>query len=170
MNLEIESEKLELNMNDIKYQNGKFNFAYRVSALIFDKEKTKILLFHGKNNNFYMLPGGKVKELEESHVAIKREIEEELGWRDLEFDFLGVSEEIIKSEDRNIHQLTLTYKSTYNDIVSNEKFESIESDWINFKWVKIAEIDKYEIHPTKITNFIKDNGKITHIIDNNYRK
>ncbi len=124
-----------------------------------------ILLFRGNNSKFYMLPGGKVKELEKSSAAIKREIEEEIGWKNIEFDFLGVSEEIVKSKDENIHQLTLTYKGTYNDIVSKEKFESIESDWINFQWIKIAELDKYEIHPTKIKDFIKNSGKINHIVE-----
>lgn len=152
-------------MNDIKYQNGKFNFVYRVSAIIFNKEKTKILLFRGNNSKFYMLPGGKVKELEKSNVAIKREIEEETGWRNLEFDLIGVSEEIVKNKDGNIHQLTLTYKSAYNDIVSKEEFSSIESNWINFKWIEIAELDKYEIHPTKIKDFIKNEGIINHIVE-----
>ena len=66
-------------MCDIKYKNSNYNFAYRVSALIFNKEKTKILLFYGNDTNFYMLPGGKVKELEKSNEAIKREIQEEIG-------------------------------------------------------------------------------------------
>ena len=70
-------------MCDIKYKNSNYNFAYRVSALIFNKEKTKILLFYGNDTNFYMLPGGKVKELEKSNEAIKREIQEEIGWKDL---------------------------------------------------------------------------------------
>ena len=64
-------------MCDIKYKNSNYNFVYRVSALIFNKEKTKILLFYGNDTNFYMLPGGKVKELEKSNEAIKREIQEE---------------------------------------------------------------------------------------------
>ncbi|MFR8145309.1 MAG: hypothetical protein ACLU8Y_00420 [Clostridia bacterium] len=49
-------------MNDIKYKSGNFNFAYRVSSIILNKDKTKILLFYGNDMNFYMLPGGKVKE------------------------------------------------------------------------------------------------------------
>lgn len=57
-------------MCDIKYKNSNYNFAYRVSALIFNKEKTKILLFYGNDTNFYMLPGGEVKELEKSNEAI----------------------------------------------------------------------------------------------------
>ena len=61
-------------MNDIKYKNEKFNFAYRVSAIIYNEDETKMLLFYGDDMDFYMLPGGKVKEQENSVNAIKREI------------------------------------------------------------------------------------------------
>ena len=59
-------------MNDIKYEKDNFSFAYRVSAIIYNKDKTKILLFRGNDTNFYMLPGGKVHELEKSEGANKR--------------------------------------------------------------------------------------------------
>ena len=62
-------------MNDIKYKNEKFNFAYRVSAIIYNEDETKMLLFYGDDMDFYMLPGGKVKEQENSVNAIKREID-----------------------------------------------------------------------------------------------
>ena len=69
-------EKIE----DIKYSEDNFFFIYRVSALIFNKDKTKILLFYGDDMDYYMLPGGKVHQLEKSKDAIKREIFEELGF------------------------------------------------------------------------------------------
>lgn len=47
-------------MDDIKYNKDNFFFIYRVSALIFNKDKTKILLFYGNDSDYYMLPGGKV--------------------------------------------------------------------------------------------------------------
>ena len=68
-------------MEDIKYENNKFKFAYRVSAIIYNVDKTKILLFTGNDSEFYMLPGGKVKELERSTDAIKREIKEEVVFK-----------------------------------------------------------------------------------------
>ena len=45
-------------MNDIKYKNEKFNFAYRVSAIIYNEDETKMLLFYGDDMDFYMLPAG----------------------------------------------------------------------------------------------------------------
>lgn len=155
-------------MEDIKYKNNRFMFAYRVSAIIYNSDKTKVLLFNGNDRNYYMLPGGKVKELEKSIEAIKREIREETGFDNLEFELVGISEEIIKNNEDNIQQITLTYKTIYNEEIDNEEFKSIESDWINFKWVRIDELNKYEIHPNGVANILngKNVTKITHIIEN----
>lgn len=155
-------------MEDIKYQNNSFKFAYRVSAIIYNFDKTKILLFTGNDSGYYMLPGGKVKELEESIEAIKREILEETGFENLEFELTGISEEIIKNDKDNIQQITFTYATTYSKKIDNEEFKSIESDWINFKWVKIADLSKYKIHPNCVVNMLDGDNikKITHIVEN----
>ena len=141
-------------MHDIKYKNNNYNFAYRVAAIIFNKEKTKILLFYGDDMDFYMLPGGKVKELEKSKEAISREIKEEIGWENLNFDFIGVSEEIVKDNNEYIQELTLMYKCIYTGELSDKSFKGVESDWLNFKWVNITEIEQYNIHPSNIIDFI----------------
>lgn len=152
-------------MEDIKYENNKFKFAYRVSAIIYNVDKTKILLFTGNDSEFYMLPGGKVKELERSTDAIKREIKEEIGFDNLDFELAGISEEIIKNSNENIQQITLTYRCIYNSEITQETFKSIESDWINFKWIDVNEIDQYKIHPQNIKIMVEDYNTIKHLIE-----
>ena len=152
-------------MDDIKYNKDNFFFIYRVSALIFNKDKTKILLFYGDDMDYYMLPGGKVHQLEKSKDAIKGEIFEELGFKDLEFNLVGISEEIVKDEENDIQQLTLTYKAIYKDEIYDETFKSIESDWINFKWVDIKELNNYKIHPSNVKNMIKNSDTINHLVE-----
>ena len=149
-------------MNDIKYDKDNFSFAYRVSAIIYNSDKTKILLFRGNDRNFYMLPGGKVYELEKSEDAIRREIKEEIGFEDLEFEMAGVSEEIVK--EKNIHQITFTYKTTYKNEIKEEKFKSIETDWINFEWVDVNKLNNYEIHPSNIIKML-NNSKFEHLVE-----
>ena len=159
-------EKLEVkNIKDIKYNDDNFFFLYRVSALIFNKDKTKILLFYGNDSDYYMLPGGKVHELEKSEDAIKREIMEELGFKDLEFNLCGISEEIVKDKENDIHQITLTYKCIYEDEISKEPFKSIESDWINFKWVHVNDLDNYKIHPSNIKDMVRNDDNINHLVE-----
>lgn len=149
-------------MNDIKYDKNNFSFAYRVSAIIYNSDKTKILLFRGNDSDFYMLPGGKVHELEKSEDAIRREIKEEIGFEDLEFEMAGVSEEIVK--EKNIHQITFTYKTTYKNEIKEAKFKSIETDWINFEWVDVNKLNNYEIHPSNIIKML-NNSKFEHLVE-----
>ena len=42
-------------MEDIKYSKENIKFALRVGAIIYDKNKEKVLLFRGNDMNFYML-------------------------------------------------------------------------------------------------------------------
>ena len=56
-------------IKDVKYKDKNFLFLYRISALIFNKDKSKILLFYGNDMDYYILPEGKVHELEKSEDA-----------------------------------------------------------------------------------------------------
>ena len=161
----LKDENNQNYIKDIKYNNESFFFLYRVSALIFNKDKSKILLFYGNEMDYYMLPGGKVHQLEKSEDAIKREITEELGFKDLKFDLVGISEEIVRDKENDIQQITLTYKCIYEDEIKKEAFKSIESNWINFKWVYINELDNYKIHPSNIKDMIKNNNDINHLVE-----
>lgn len=153
---------------DIKYINNNFQFIYRVSSIIYNNAKTKILLFYGNDRDFYMLPGGKVHELEDSLSAIKREIKEELDYNNLNFRLISISEEFAKAKGYSNHQINLIYECTYNGKIINESFKSKESDWINFKWVNINEIDKLNIYPKDINKIINSNN-IVHLISNNLK-
>lgn len=149
--------------DDIKYKNKNFNFAYRVSAIIYNEDETKILLFYGDDMDFYMLPGGKVKEQEKSINAIKREFYEELGYENLEFKFAGVSEELISEKGKFIQEITMTYKCKYNGDIKEESFKSKESDWINFKWIEINKLDKFNTYPSKVSSIV--NKSSNHIVE-----
>lgn len=80
---------------------------------------------------------------EDSKTAIKREIEEELGYTDLNFNLVEVSEEFVNAKGYNNHQINLIYETIYKDEIENIDFKSKESDWINFKWVNIEELSNY---------------------------
>ena len=90
---------------DVRYTNDNYQFLLRVSTLIFNEDESKVLLFNVTGRSFYMLPGGKINELEESIDAIKREVKEELGWKNLEYKFLGISEEFVNDKGYNNHQI-----------------------------------------------------------------
>lgn len=143
-----------------------FRFNARTSALIYNSDKTKVLLFKVEGRNFYMLPGGRIEELEESIDTIKREIKEEIGWDNLEFSFLALSEEFVNDKGYNNHQLNIIYKTIYNKPIVEIKFKGLEGDWINFEWIDIADIENHDIYPKGIKNAIKEPDKIYHFTEN----
>ena len=90
---------------NIDFVNEKYRFNARSSAIIYNTNKTKVLLFNvGDNRDFYMLPGGRIMHFENSKDAIKREIKEELGWL-LEYDFCCIQENFLESKVQYWQQL-----------------------------------------------------------------
>lgn len=150
---------------DVRYVDGDFQFLYRVSCLIFNKDKTKVLLFNCEGRKIYLLPGGKVSQKEKSLEALKREIKEELGYDNIEYKFLGVSEEFVKDKGFYNQQIDLIYQGIYKDDILENNFKGLEGDWINFEWIDINKLDNYDIHPQSIKQAIKNPDKIYHFVD-----
>ena len=155
---------------DIRYTNNEFQFLLRVSILIFNKDESKVLLFNVEGRKIFMLPGGKIGELEESIDAAKREIKEELGWENIEYKFLGISEEFVIDKGYNNQQINLIYKGIYNNDIDKIDFKGLEGDWINFKWIDIKDIDSYKIYPNIVKEMVKNSNNIYHSVDNLIKK
>ena len=155
---------------DIRYTNEDFQFLLRVSILIFNKDESKVLLFNVEGRKIYLLPGGKISELEESIDAAKREVKEELGWENLEYEFLGISEEFVTDKGYNNHQINLIYKGIYNNDINEIEFKGLEGDWINFRWIDIKDIDNYQIYPSMVKDMVKNSYKVYHSVDNLIQK
>ena len=151
---------------NINYINNNYQFNLRTSAIIFNKDKNKILLFKVKDRDFYLLPGGRINELESSLDAIKREIKEELGneYSNLDYEYICTSEEFVNSKGYNNHQINIIYKTIYDKEINTNSFNGLEGKWINFEWIDISDIDTVNIYPRKIKEVIKGN-KTNHIIE-----
>lgn len=104
---------------DFWKDNNRFNA--RVSAIIYNSEKNKILLFKvDDGRNFYLLPGGRIEFYEDSKTAIKREIMEELGWN-LEFDLCSIQENFLEYHNIKITHYCFCYKAIYKGKIDQEK-------------------------------------------------
>ena len=123
---------------NLDFKRDDFRFNARVSAIIYNKDLNKVLLFNVEGRDFYMLPGGRIEELEESIDTIKREIKEEIGWDNVTYKFLALSEEFVNDKGYNNHQINIIYKGICNDEIKETKFKGLEGDWINFEWVDIS--------------------------------
>ena len=151
---------------NLDFIRDNFRFNARTSALIYNNEQNKVLLFNVEGRDFYLLPGGRIEELEESSDTIRREIKEEIGWDDLEFSFLALNEQFVNDKGYNNHQINIIYKAIYKNSINETKFKGLEGDWINFEWVDIDKIEQYRIYPTGIKKVILTNGEENHFIDN----
>lgn len=144
-------------MKDIRYKENNYQFHYRTSAIIYNKDKTKILLFKSSNRDFYMLPGGKVNELESSEDAFKREVKEETGLEISIIDFKCFSECVVTDKEMTYQQVEAIYEASYNDEINNDEFNGLEGNWILFKWFNINDLDNVLIEPKEIKDILKNN-------------
>ena len=151
---------------DIKLIDGEDRFAYRVSALIYNKDLTKVLLFNVEGRDWYMLPGGKVKIGETGAEAIKREILEELHYY-IDFSLLGVSEEFGNSTKYNNHQINLMFKGVFDGEAVDYDFHGFEGDWATYKWVNVSDINDYEIFPNQIKEVVNNDTDFVHFVTKN---
>ena len=150
-------------MKDIRYKENNYQFHYRTSAIIYNKDKTKILLFKSSNRDFYMLPGGQVNELESSEDALKREVKEETGLEISIIDFKCFSECVVTDKEMTYQQVEAIYEASYNDEINNDEFNGLEGNWILFKWFNINDLDNVLIEPKEIKDMLKNNKN--HIVD-----
>ena len=125
---------------NLDFKNNNYRFNARASVIIFNADKTKILLFRVEDGrDYYMLPGGRIEIFEDSKSAIAREVREELGY-ELDFDLCSVQENFITKD--------------------NQK----DNDNQQFYWVDINEISKYKIYPES-TYKLLGSDKIKHFIE-----
>ena len=149
---------------NLDFRNNNYRFNARASVIIFNADKTKILLFKVEDGrDYYMLPGGRIEIFEDSKSAIAREVREELGY-ELDFDLCSVQENFITKENQKIMQYCFCYKATYKNEIKDNIFKCKDNDNQQFYWVDINEISKYKIYPES-TYKLLDSDKIKHFIE-----
>ncbi len=144
-------------------------FGARVGAIIYNEEKTKVLL-ENQDNGRYMFPGGRIDVHEDSNTAIGRELKEEL---DLETEpkLKYIVEMFLDSPKTKYHEIGLYYLLTISEDKVANNFHSLDGDGI-FEWVSISEIENYKILAKPIKNKVVNNqivdDKLEHLIYREY--
>ena len=85
-------------------------FNYRVAAVII--ADGHVLVSREDDDDYVMLPGGRVEMGEASAPALVREIEEELGMRGSMGPLLATSESFYRREGEDFHEIGLFYRVT----------------------------------------------------------
>jgi ADP-ribose pyrophosphatase YjhB (NUDIX family) len=152
----------------ITYEKGDIKFNFRVSAVIYNSEKTKVLVLQTPGCEFCALPGGRVEELESSKDAIIREMKEEMSIN-IEVQLTKMYEMFFLLSSKRYHELTYYYVVTkLDDISIYEKSEfpgNEKKDW--FKWVDLADLPNVDFRPAAMKKtIIEKDCKLEHVILN----
>ena len=147
---------------DFEIDNIRFNA--RASAIIYNKDKTKVLLFKIVDRDYFMLPGGRIEIYEDSLNAIKREIKEETGFN-LEFELCSIQENFLEKDNKKIMQYCFCYKSIYNKDINQESFICKDNKGQIFYWVNINDLQNYKLLPNSAYELINNSENIKHIIE-----
>lgn len=145
---------------DIDYSKDNYRFNARASAVIYSKDKSKILLFKIGGRDYFLLPGGRINMYEDSKNAIRREIKEETGF-EIDFQFLSVLENFIERNGIKILQYNFLYKGIYDGKTTDFKCKDRDNQF--FKWINVKDIGNYKIYPESIDLII--NMNINHLIE-----
>ena len=154
-------------MNDISFILNGVKFNYRVATII--RHGEKILLHKNKNDDFYALPGGRVKLEEDSKTALHREFIEEMNAKIDIKKIIAVVENFFNYDKEKYHEIMLIYECNFVDtnFYNTEFIKGIEeSGNLQFVWRKINDLDNLDIRPVNVKELLHNEEKIfSHIIN-----
>ncbi len=144
-------------------------FGARVGAIIYNEEKSKVLL-ENQDNGRYMFPGGRIDVHEDSNTAIVRELKEELNL-ETEPKLKYIVEMFLDSPKTKYHEIGLYYLLTISKEKVPNNFHSLDGDGL-FEWISISELENYNILAKPIKNKLFNNqivdDKLEHLIYREY--
>ena len=150
-------------------QEEGMRFGVRVGAIIYNQDRSKILL-EKQNNKMYMFPGGRIDVHEDSQEAIERELHEELNIRvDLKLKY--IVEMFLKSPKTKYHEIGFYFLTQFDELSISNHFKSLDGN-SEFVWIPVHELDQYPILARPIKNKVMEHkiidDSLEHIIYREY--
>ncbi|WP_144611778.1 NUDIX hydrolase [Bacillus cereus] len=142
---------------DLTFKVEETCFNYRVGAIC--KHDNKILILQGDGEDFWYVPGGRVKMLENSEDALKRELAEELAVPIEVKRLIWSVENFFTLSKRKFHEISFYYEVELKQLPANGADQYIleeEGRTYFFKWVPVEELDTYNLQPAFIKEKVKD--------------
>ena len=135
---------------DIRVMIEDIKFGARAVGVL--KKNNKILFQKRANDEFWALPGGGIEVMERAKDVIVRELEEEIGLKDVIIKKpLWFVEYFFNFDNTNWHQYIIGYLlDVKNDceILDKEEFSGIEEGKnIIYKWIDLDDIKNAPIKP-----------------------
>lgn len=149
----------------------------RAAAII--NHNGKILFHKNTAEAHYALIGGRVQITESSDDTIKREVKEEIG-KELEITgYICTVENFFEHKGKTFHEIMFVHQAEFvNDedkkildtIQNIEEAEHKAGKQIQYEWIDINELDKYEIKPAIIKDVLKKGKFPVHIVNKEHNK
>ena len=114
-------------------------------------EGSRLLLAQPTGEPWYFLPGGHVEPGEPAAIALRRELEEELGIQDVRIGgVLAISENRYTDERGDHHEVNLVHRVAVREVIDGSR-----EAHIGFRWVERSEFDDVEIRPASIADLLR---------------
>ncbi len=154
--------------NVITIRNEKERFLFRVAGMIYNQDKSKVLIHKTKIQESWILPGGRMEIGENTYAGIKRELKEELGIEE-NVKLKYIAESFFEHNNIKHHELGFFYEviidpDKYN-LNYTEEFLGLEGDDQMFLWVKLIDLDNYVLRPKYLKEMIiSESNTLKHLI------
>ncbi len=123
------------------------------------KHDNKILILQGDSEDFWYVPGGRVKMLENREDALKRELAEEIGVPIKRKRLIWSVENFFTLSERKFHEISFYYEVELHELPANGADQYIleeEGRTYLFRWVPVEELHTYNLQPAFIKEKVKD--------------
>lgn len=150
---------MELRSEDLTVEVGDFTFNHRAAGILI--QEAAILLEYYEKEDYWVLPGGRVKVGEDSKIGVEREWLEELGLEVNGTRLIALIENFFVNHrtgsQRHFHEISMYYQlesSTKIPFQIGQKFHGAESDKLNYSWVPLTELVNLNFRPEILTNYL----------------
>lgn len=150
---------MELRSEDLTVQVGDFTFNHRAAGILI--QEAAILLEYYEKEDYWVLPGGRVKVGEDSKIGVEREWLEELGLEVNGTRLIALIENFFvhhrTGSQRHFHEISMYYQlesSTKIPFQIGQKFHGAENDKLNYSWVPLTELVNLNFRPEILTNYL----------------
>lgn len=150
---------MELRSEDLTVQVGDFTFNHRAAGILI--QEGAILLEYYEKEDYWVLPGGRVKVGEDSKIGVEREWLEELGLEVNGTRLIALIENFFVNHrtgsQRHFHEISMYYQlesSTKIPFQIGQKFHGAESDKLNYSWVPLTELVNLNFRPEILINYL----------------
>lgn len=158
---------------DISLMIGEVKFNFRVGVVI--EYNGKVLIERNPRIDYGVIPGGRVKTLEDVKSALVRELREEMHVNFLKRELIlqNFIENFYMFNGTKTHEIYVVYRVRLrknSPLLKREKLINYDSKANYYEFVNIKDIDKYKIKPYVLKKYIKSSKFKTTIVRDIYSK